>query len=67
MSPGAAGQIDWHAAMLGFSLSHPQVDVVVVGMRSEDEVGRNADVLDRGRYRVDIAAVDTDFPTGPAR
>ena len=51
--------------MLGFNLSHPQVDVAVVGMRSENEVERNADVVDQGLYRVDLAALHTEFPTRP--
>jgi aryl-alcohol dehydrogenase-like predicted oxidoreductase len=66
VAPEVAGQVDWNAAMLGFNLSHPQVDVAVVGMRSEDEVDRNADVADQGRYRVDLAALQTEFPTRPA-
>jgi hypothetical protein len=44
-------------------LSHPQVDVAVVGMRSEDEVDKNANVVDQGRYRVDLAAIHTEVPT----
>jgi hypothetical protein len=66
VAPVVAGQIDWSAALLGFNLSHPQVDVSVVGMRSEDEVDRNADVVDQGLYRVDMAALHTEFPTRPA-
>jgi len=66
VAPEVAGQLDWSAAMLGFNLSHPQVDVAVVGMRSENEVDRNADVVDQGLYRVDLATLHTEFPTRPA-
>jgi aryl-alcohol dehydrogenase-like predicted oxidoreductase len=63
VAPSAADQIDWSAALLGFNLSHPQVDVAVVGMRSTEEVDRNADAVDRGAYRVDMAALHDEFPT----
>lgn len=66
VAPVVVGQVDWSAAMLGFNLSHPQVDVAVVGMRSEDEVDRNADVVDQGRFRVDLASLHTEFTTRPA-
>ena len=60
-----AGQVDWSAALLGFNLSHPQIDVAVVGMRSAEEVDRNADVVDQGLHRVDMAALHDEFPTRP--
>lgn len=63
VAPSAADQVDWGAALLGFNLSHPQIDVAVVGMRSTEEVDRNADVVDRGAYRVDMAALHDEFPT----
>ena len=64
VAPAVAGQVDWDAALLGFNLSHPQVDVAVVGMRSAEEVDRNADVVDRGLYRVDLAALHGEFVAG---
>ncbi|MFN8634703.1 MAG: aldo/keto reductase [Chloroflexota bacterium] len=65
VAPDVASQVDWSAALLGFNLSHPQVDVAVVGMRSEAEVDRNADVVNRGLHRVDMAALHDEFPTRP--
>lgn len=64
VAPSVAGQVDWGGALLGFNLSHPQVDVAVVGMRSAEEVDRNADVADRGLYRVDVAALHGEFVPG---
>lgn len=64
VAPAVAGQVDWDSALLGFNLSHPQVDVAVVGMRSAEEVDRNADVVDRGLYRVDLAALHGEFVAG---
>jgi len=61
VAPEVAEQVDWGGALLGFNLSHPQIDVAVVGMRSVDEVDRNADVVDRGLYRVDVAALHGEF------
>src|SRR5581483_10337645 len=54
---GAPRDFDWPGALLGFVLSHPQVDVALVGMRSAEEVDRNADVVERSLFRVDMAAV----------
>ncbi len=54
---GAPRDFDWPGALLGFVLSHPQVDVALVGMRTAEEVDRNADVVDRSLFRVDMAAV----------
>jgi hypothetical protein len=67
VAPGVADQIDWSAALLGFNLSHPQVDVAVVGMRSADEVDRNVEVVERGLHRVDMAALHDEFPTRAPR
>jgi aryl-alcohol dehydrogenase-like predicted oxidoreductase len=67
VAPGAADQIDWSAALFGFNLSHPQVDVAVVGMRSADEVDRNVEVVERSLYRVDMAALHDEFPTRAPR
>jgi aryl-alcohol dehydrogenase-like predicted oxidoreductase len=61
VAPQWAGKVDWGGALIGFNLSHPQVHVAVVGMRSEDEVDRNADVVESGRYRVDMAALHGEF------
>ena len=66
-APEVAGQVDWSAALLGFNLSHPQVDVAVVGMRSAEEVDRNVDVVEQKLHRVDLAALHDEFPTRPAR
>jgi len=52
-----APDFDWNAALLGFVLSHPQVDVALVGMRTADEVEQNARVVEEGLFRVDMAAV----------
>jgi aryl-alcohol dehydrogenase-like predicted oxidoreductase len=43
--------------LIAFNLSHPQVDVAIVGMRSDDEVDRNVELVESGRYRVDMAAL----------
>jgi aryl-alcohol dehydrogenase-like predicted oxidoreductase len=67
VAPGLANQVDWSAALLGFNLSHPQVDVAVVGMRSAEEVDRNANVVDQARYRIDMPALHDEFPTRPPR
>ena len=61
VAPNVADQVDWDGALLGFNLSHPQVDVAVVGMRSAEEVDRNADVVDGGLFRVDVAALHGEF------
>jgi aryl-alcohol dehydrogenase-like predicted oxidoreductase len=63
VAPGMADQVDWSAALLGYNLSHPQIDVAVVGMRSAEEVDRNVEVVERGLYRVDMAALHDEFPT----
>jgi hypothetical protein len=65
VAPAAAEAIDWSAALLGFNLSHPQVDVAVVGMRSAEEVDRNANVVDQELYRIDMLALHDEFPTRP--
>jgi aryl-alcohol dehydrogenase-like predicted oxidoreductase len=57
VAPSIADQVDWSAALLGFNLSHPQVDVAVIGMRSAEEVDRNVDVVERGAFRVDMPAL----------
>jgi aryl-alcohol dehydrogenase-like predicted oxidoreductase len=64
--PDGADQVDWSAALLGFNLSHSQIDVAVVGMRSEVELDRNADAVEQDRYRGDMAALHDEFPTRPA-
>jgi hypothetical protein len=61
VAPGAAEAVDWGAALLGFNLSHPQVDVAVVGMRSVEEVDRNVEAAESPRYRVDIAELHREF------
>lgn len=65
VAPEALPSVDWGAALLGFVLSHPQVDVALVGMRGPDEVERNAAVAAGGAHRVDMAAVQDGY--GAAR
>ena len=57
VAPAAAGAIDWNAALLDYVLSHPQIDVALVGMRTTDEVDRNAAALAAAAYRLDLAAL----------
>ena len=66
VAPAVADQVDWSAALLGFNLSHPQVDVAVVGMRSAEGVDGNADAVEDNQYRIDMAALHDEFPTRPA-
>lgn len=66
-APEVAGQTDLGAALLGFNVSHPQVDVAVVGMRSAEEVDRNVDVVEQKLHRVDLAAPHDELPARPAR
>jgi aryl-alcohol dehydrogenase-like predicted oxidoreductase len=61
VAPVVSEEVDWGGALLGFNLSHPQVDVAVVGMRSAEEVDRNVDIVESGRYRVDLAALHGEF------
>ncbi|MCC6629360.1 MAG: aldo/keto reductase [Chloroflexi bacterium] len=49
--------VDWSAALLGFVLSHPQVDVALVGMRTVGEVECNVATVTSGAYRVDLPAI----------
>ncbi|MBV9172717.1 MAG: aldo/keto reductase [Chloroflexi bacterium] len=64
VAPGVADQVDWNAALLAFNLSHPQVDVAVIGMRSEEEVNRNVDCVESNAYRVDLGELHGEFVTG---
>jgi predicted aldo/keto reductase-like oxidoreductase len=57
IAPEVAGTIDWNAALLGYVLSHPQVDVALVGMRTAEEVDRNVEVVAGGAFRVDMSAL----------
>jgi hypothetical protein len=61
IAPDVADQVDWNGALLAFNLSHPQIDVAAVGMRSTDEVDRNADLVESGRFRVDLAKLHGEF------
>lgn len=56
-APRLEQAVDWNAALLGFVLSHPQVDVALVGMRTAEEVERNAAIVTGGAGRVDMASV----------
>jgi aryl-alcohol dehydrogenase-like predicted oxidoreductase len=57
VAPGLVDSLDWGAALLGFALSHPQVDVALVGMRTVEEVEASARAVEDDRFRVDMAAV----------
>ena len=57
VAPNAVDAVDWHGALLGYVLSHPQVDVALVGMRTTGEVERNVQVVERQAFRVDLAAI----------
>ncbi len=61
IAPDTVGTVDWSAALIAFNLSHPQIDVAVVGMRSEDEVDRNVELVESGLYRIDMAALHREF------
>ena len=63
VAPECAAQVDWSGALIAYNLSHPQVDVAVVGMRSEEEVDHNVEVVESGRYRVDLTALHGEFAT----
>ena len=57
VAPDLLGALDWSAALLAFVLSHPQVDVALVGMRTVAEVEANVRAVESGRFRVDMPAV----------
>ena len=57
VAPAVASAVDWNAALLGFALSHPQVDVALVGMRAPEEVARNALIVASQAYRVDMPSL----------
>lgn len=57
IAPAIAGAVDWHAALLGYVLSHPQVDVALVGMRTAEEVDHNVAAVTSGAFRLDMAAL----------
>ena len=63
IAPGVADQVDWSGALLAYNLSHPQIDVAVVGMGSAEEVDRNADLVESGKYRVDMPKLHGEFVT----
>jgi len=48
---------DWHRALLQFQFSNPAVNVVLVGMRSPQEVEQNVAILEDHSGRVDIPAL----------
>jgi uncharacterized protein len=54
---GAPTDFDWNGALLGFVLSHPQVDVALVGMRTAEEVEKNVELVTSRRFRVDMPSV----------
>jgi uncharacterized protein len=54
---GAPADFDWNGALLGFVLSHPQVDVALVGMRTAEEVEKNVELVTSRRFRVDMPSV----------
>jgi aryl-alcohol dehydrogenase-like predicted oxidoreductase len=57
IAPEVGESIDWNAALLGYVLSHPQVDVALVGMRTAEEVERNVEIVASGAFRVDMPAL----------
>ncbi len=61
---GANETFDWNRALLAFVLSHPQIDVALVGMRTAQEVDRNVAATDP-RWRVDHAELHDGY--GAAR
>lgn len=67
VAPELTTALDWNAALLGFVLSHPQVDVALVGMRTEAEVDANVRVVESGSFRVDMAAVHDGYSGGDGR
>jgi aryl-alcohol dehydrogenase-like predicted oxidoreductase len=56
--------IDWTAALIAFVLSHPQVDVALVGMRTVEEVEANVRTAESKAFRVDMPTVHDGY--GPA-
>jgi uncharacterized protein len=57
VAPAAVAPIDWNAALLDLVLSHPQIDVALVGMRTPAEVERNAASVRAGTFRFDPADI----------
>jgi len=64
VAPDLVDARDWSAALLQFVLSHPQVDVALVGMRTVEEVEANVRALEAGEFRVDMAAVHDGYGPG---
>ena len=54
VAPNLVDQLDWNAYLLGFVLSHPQVDVCLAGMRTADEVAQNIATASDPKFRVDM-------------
>lgn len=61
VAPEVANTVDWNGALLGYVLSHPQIDVAIVGMRTDEEVDRNVDLVENGRFRLDMAALHDSY------
>jgi uncharacterized protein len=53
---------DYTPALLQFVLSNPLVDVVLVGMRTPDEVRRNVEVASETAGRIDIGDLHHKYP-----
>lgn len=64
VAPDAAEAVDWNGALLGYVLSHPQVDVALVGMRTAEEVARNVQVVASDAFRVDLATIHDGYGGG---
>lgn len=64
VAPGVGDAVDWNGALLGYALSHPQVDVALVGMRAAEEVERNVRVTESNAFRVDMATVHDGYGGG---
>lgn len=61
IAPEVVNTVDWNGALLGYVLSHPQIDVAIVGMRTDEEVDRNVDLVENGRFRLDMAALHDSY------
>ncbi len=64
VAPQIGGAVDWDGALLGYALSHPQIDVALVGMRTAAEVERNAEIVASGAFRVDMVTVHDGYGGG---
>lgn len=61
IAPEIAAQVDWHRALLGFTLSNPLLSTAIVGMRSPEEVVANVVASADRSLRVDLDALHTRY------